>query len=175
MSGIEEMKTKIKKKMSLQDLPVSSPQNHLEQEVAVQTAVSTAVLPAESTAVQDALQQYSRTAIQEDSHTYSNTAAHTESQTVTQEAVSTATQQHSEPPRNEEKLYAQVVHNITETKNQTVYVRKVTLYLTEEMYKAFNDIYAQRILAGRKTEKSALICEAVGLLHENEQKSKRAV
>ena len=55
-------------------------------------------------------------------------------------------------------------------KNKTAYCRKMTLYLTEEMYKAFNDIYAKRMLEGKKTEKSALICEAVELLrkHENE-------
>lgn len=53
-------------------------------------------------------------------------------------------------------------------KNKTVYGRKMTLYLTEEMYKAFNDIYANRMLEGRKTEKSALICEAVELLRKHE-------
>ena len=38
---------------------------------------------------------------------------------------------------------------------------KMTFNLTEEIYKAFNDLYANRMLQGRKTEKSELICEAI--------------
>lgn len=38
---------------------------------------------------------------------------------------------------------------------------KMTFMLTEDIYKAFNDLYARRMLQGRKTEKSDLICEAV--------------
>ena len=37
----------------------------------------------------------------------------------------------------------------------------MTFNLTEETYKAFNDLYANRMLQGRKTEKSELICEAI--------------
>jgi hypothetical protein len=52
------------------------------------------------------------------------------------------------------------------------YNRKVTLYLTEDMYKAFNDIYAKRILDNNKTDKSVLICEAIELLSEKEKQKK---
>lgn len=38
---------------------------------------------------------------------------------------------------------------------------KMTFNLTEEMYKAFNALYANRIIQGRKTDKSDLISEAI--------------
>ena len=46
-------------------------------------------------------------------------------------------------------------------KPQKVPTCKMTFNLTEDIYKAFNDLYAQRMLKGRKTEKSELICEAI--------------
>lgn len=49
------------------------------------------------------------------------------------------------------------------------YGNKTTLYLTEKLFKAFNDIYAKRMLEDRKTDKSALICEAIELLVEKEK------
>lgn len=63
----------------------------------------------------------------------------------------------------------QTVNTVANNKPQ--YNRKVTLYLTEEMYKAFNDIYAQRMLDNRKTDKAVLICEAIKLLCEKETKN----
>jgi hypothetical protein len=45
----------------------------------------------------------------------------------------------------------------------------MTFNLTEDIYKAFNDLYAHRILQGRKTEKSELICEAIQLLLKLEE------
>lgn len=49
------------------------------------------------------------------------------------------------------------------------YARKMTLNVTEDVYKAFTDIYATRLLQGRATEKSALICEAITLLYAKEK------
>ncbi len=46
---------------------------------------------------------------------------------------------------------------------------KMTFNLTESFYKAFNDIYAKRLLQGRKTEKSELICQAIALLVKAEE------
>jgi hypothetical protein len=48
---------------------------------------------------------------------------------------------------------------------------KMTFNLTEEIYKAFNDLYAKRMLQGRKTEKSELICEAIQWLIQMEEGS----
>jgi len=46
---------------------------------------------------------------------------------------------------------------------------KMTFSLTEEAHKAFNDLYALRMINGRKTEKSVLICEAIDLLTRMEK------
>lgn len=44
---------------------------------------------------------------------------------------------------------------------QKVPTYKMTFNLTEDIYKAFNDLYANRMLKGCKTEKSEMICEAI--------------
>lgn len=46
---------------------------------------------------------------------------------------------------------------------------KMTFNLTEEIYKSFNDLYANRMLQGRKTDKSELICEAIRWLVKMEE------
>ncbi len=53
---------------------------------------------------------------------------------------------------------------------QKAHTYKMTFNLTEEMYKAFNDLYANRMLQGRKTEKSEMICEAIQWLIKMEKK-----
>jgi hypothetical protein len=45
--------------------------------------------------------------------------------------------------------------------SQKTAIYKMTFNLTEDVYKAFNDLYANRMLEGRKTEKSEMICEAI--------------
>lgn len=46
---------------------------------------------------------------------------------------------------------------------------KMTFNLTQEIYKAFNDLYANRMHQGKKTEKSELICEAIQWLIKMEE------
>lgn len=60
------------------------------------------------------------------------------------------------------------VHTVIQQKEES-YSKKVTLYLKPRLYKAFNDIYAKRMIEDRKTDKSALICEAIELLIEKER------
>ena len=57
-----------------------------------------------------------------------------------------------------------------QTKKIPVY--KMTFNLTEDVYKAFNDLYANRMLQGRKTEKSEMICEAIQWLVKMEEEQK---
>lgn len=116
MSGINEMKEKIKKKLSLDDMTTS----HTE----VISAVNTAVQP----------------------NGYVDEEKNIKENLIIQQNV----QQYSKPQ----------------------YTKKMTLYLTEELYKSFNDIYAKRMLEGRKTDKSVLICEAIQLLVEQESFNK---
>jgi hypothetical protein len=120
-SGIEDMKEKIRKKLTLDDMGP------------VHTAVHTAIQPAVNSDLQ---------------HQIKENITHPANHTAVHPTVNTA------------------------INNKPQYNRKVTLYLTEEMYKAFNDIYAQRMLDNRKTDKSVLICEAIKLLYEKETKDK---
>lgn len=46
---------------------------------------------------------------------------------------------------------------------------KMTFNLSEKAFKLFNDLYAKRMLKGRKTEKSDLICEAIEWLAKMEK------
>ena len=50
---------------------------------------------------------------------------------------------------------------MTKQQTQKVPTYKMTFNLTEDIYKAFNDLYANRMIQGRKTEKSEMICEAI--------------
>ncbi|PCI93004.1 hypothetical protein COB11_06100 [Candidatus Aerophobetes bacterium] len=45
---------------------------------------------------------------------------------------------------------------------------KLTLYLTEEEEKLFNEIYIKRLQENRKTDRSTLFAEAVKLLYRHE-------
>jgi hypothetical protein len=47
---------------------------------------------------------------------------------------------------------------------------KLTFNVNEDTFLAFNEIYAKRMLDGNKTEKSVLICEAIKLLYEKEER-----
>lgn len=56
-----------------------------------------------------------------------------------------------------------------ENLKQVVQTYQMTVNLTEDTYKAFNELYANRILQGRKTEKSEMICEAIQCLIKSEE------
>jgi len=57
----------------------------------------------------------------------------------------------------------------TKQQTQKIPTYKMTFNLTEDIYKAFNDLYANRMLQGRKTEKSEMICEAIQWLIKMEE------
>jgi len=56
--------------------------------------------------------------------------------------------------------------------SQKIPTYKMTFNLTEDIYKAFNDLYANRMLQGRKTEKSEMICEAIQWLIKMEDEQR---
>ena len=63
----------------------------------------------------------------------------------------------------------QTIFPVKQSHNQKVPTYKMTFNLTEQIYKAFNDLYAHRILQGRKTDKSEIICEAIQWLIKMEE------
>jgi len=59
----------------------------------------------------------------------------------------------------------------SQTQASKMQTYKMTFNLPENVYKAFNDLYAQRMLQGRKTEKANLICEAIDWLVKMENQN----
>jgi hypothetical protein len=58
--------------------------------------------------------------------------------------------------------------NSTEKSKTIKYPCKMTFYMTQEIYDAFNHIYAQRLIEKKKVDKGALFCEMVQSFIENE-------
>lgn len=54
-----------------------------------------------------------------------------------------------------------------------VFIHKTTVYYTDETKRKLDEIYANRIFQGCKTDKTALLCEAINLLYEQETKNVR--
>lgn len=54
------------------------------------------------------------------------------------------------------------------SKLQEVKKYKTTVYFSEDSNRKFNEIYAKRILADKKTDKSIIIDEAIELLYQKE-------
>ena len=100
---------------------------------------------------------------------YSNTAT----QQRGEAAIQPTAQNQDEAMNNGNQTMEYRGKRVRSQSQGAVYVRKLTVYLSEELHKTFNNIYAQRMLEGRHTEKSALMCEAVALLHQREQEQRR--
>lgn len=61
------------------------------------------------------------------------------------------------------------IFSTKQSKNQKIQTYKMTFNIREDIHKAFHDLYANRILQGRATEKSEMICEAIQLLISMEE------
>ncbi|NNM43452.1 MAG: hypothetical protein HKM07_03835 [Chlamydiae bacterium] len=79
--------------------------------------------------------------------------------TLNQESVKETIQKLAHPEIQQPKQTD--VFPVKQVQPQKAPTYKMTFMLTEDIYKAFNDLYAKRMLQGRKTEKSDLICEAI--------------
>ena len=65
------------------------------------------------------------------------------------------------------------IFSTKQSKNQKIPTCKMTFNIREDIHKAFHDLYANRILQGRATEKSEMICEAIQLLIKMEEEQIR--
>lgn len=65
------------------------------------------------------------------------------------------------------------VFPVKQQQNQKIPTYKMTFNLREDIHKAFNDLYANRILRGCMTEKSEMICEAIQWLIKMEEEQAR--
>lgn len=66
--------------------------------------------------------------------------------------------------RNKDRL-----KNVKTLKLQSVNKKRTTVYFPESEHRMLNEIYARRLLSNRRTDKSALICEAILLLYEKDE------
>jgi hypothetical protein len=165
MSGINKMMDKMKqKKMTLDDLPSPTMENRESQKDTVHTderkSVHTAVQEAVSTAKRETQQ-----AVNAANVTYGEAAGRNH--------LGNSNEQEAEGVKTEiqncrNTSIQQYGISVNTARQQDRPMKKVTYYLTEEMHKAFEDVYARRIIEGRKTDKSTLISEAVELLHKSE-------
>ena len=106
--------------------------------------------------------------IQKEGKQESQESSQHEKQPYLQQNTNTPSQEKFEPTSIEELKQVLSFPTIKQQSQKTP-TFKMTFNLPEDIYKAFNDLYANRMLQGRKTEKSEMICEAIHWLIKKEQ------
>ncbi len=81
------------------------------------------------------------------------------------------TENHKNGNPAEQKINNSVIEVKPENHN-TIKKVKITVYITEESWEDFNNIYGRRILDKRKTDKGDLMTEAIELLKQKEDARK---
>ena len=161
MSGINKIKNKTKLSINelydnqlvgkLDNQKVSKPESKQNKHPAKQQEINQANHPAGNQTFQKEYQPVNHPAGQTTIHQTENPERHLD-----------AKQEH---PTNRQTA----IFPTTKQQTQKVPTYKMTFNLTEDIYKAFNDLYANRMLQGRKTEKSEMICEAIQWLIKMEE------
>jgi hypothetical protein len=136
------------------------------------------------------IQQYGDTEIQQtaqlDSQLPINPVTHASihpevqpaSQTPPQQAILPSQQATGQPaahPVDKPEIQAEAIASrqspiFSSAKSQRISTIKTTFNIREDIHKAFCELYAHRILKGKPTEKSEMICEAIQLLLSKERK-----
>lgn len=165
MSGIDKMTAKIKKKMTLDDLPTLE-----KSSVLVETELHTNSESAHERNINGNLES------QKASSPYNYASKSLENQKAGYPIKQIAENIQNQPlsvqkldgwmgvnPENQQPTI-QTTQETGASPLKKANSYKMTFQLSEKIYKAFNDLYAKRMLEGRKTEKSELICEAIECL-----------
>jgi hypothetical protein len=179
MSSIDELKEKTKKqvqvndkkKMDLSEMfgdqlvgkpgaqqdsnPEAKQTNRLDSQQPTHPVSQTATLPEVQPSAPPSFQQAAIPL----PHPVGHTAVHPVGKMGVQEDVRPEFQ----PPRQTS------IFSTKQSKNQKIQTYKMTFNIREDIHKAFHDLYANRILQGRATEKSEMICEAIELLINKEE------
>ncbi len=106
-----------------------------------------------------------------DNHKHGNTA----NQQSSQPTSNSATQPADHMPINStiqssgNLFLSEGEHQMKRSQNRKPPSYKMTFNLREDIYTAFNKLYAHRMLQGRMTEKSEMICEAIQCLIKMEE------
>lgn len=169
MSGIKNIKEK--SKMHLDEMfdsksvgkpdvqkdgnPEIKQTNQLDSQQTMHPVSQTATLPEVQPPVSPSFQQAAITL----PHPVGHTAVHPVGRMETQEDIRPEIQPSRQPS----------IFSTKQSKNQKIQTYKMTFNIREDIHKAFHDLYANRILQGRATEKSEMICEAIQLLISMEE------
>lgn len=167
MSGIEELKQKTK--LSMDEMYEDKPVGILENKTAGQPDNQ---LSSQTTKHISSPKENSKSA-----QTKNHTPRLPETQQAKKKPIQTTHSPENQTPSKTENqenslfTHPNAKHSLFQTlpKPQKIPTCKMTFNLTEDIYKAFNDLYAKRMLKGRKTEKSELICEAIQWLIKMEE------
>jgi hypothetical protein len=181
MSGIEELKQKTKISMDemYEDQPVGKMEKKISGQTDSQLAGQMGNQPSNHPTKNPPIKKFEKESKQTNNHPRNQEAKQPESwtsgQPVNQLASKLAKQLNEQPDVHESGLMdTQItrqpsVYPVKQMQPQKMSTCKMTFNLTEDIYKAFNDLYAKRMLQGRKTEKSELICEAIQWLIKMEE------
>lgn len=181
MSGINELKEKSKKQLEMNEKRKMGLGEMFENQTVGKPGIQKDSNPE--------IKQAAQLDVQQSINPISHTAAHPEVQLSTppdlqQAAISESQKdghtaihpaERMEAPKQPLQPARQPTILSKPSKSQRIPTCKMTFNLREDIHKAFNDLYANRILQGRATEKSEMICEAIQLLinMEEEQNNNR--
>lgn len=160
MSGIAEIKKKAK--LSMDEMFDNQSVGKLDN----QKDAKTENHPNNQPRIQVEIKQVSQPPIHPLLQETINPNIHNDAQTEIQEAGRLTSYRNKEHQMTKQTL---IFSATQQTQKTPTY--KMTFNLPDSIYKAFNDLYAHRMLEGRKTDKSEMICEAIQWLikMENEQ------
>lgn len=169
MSGIKNLKEKSKIQLDemFENKPVGKPENQQDgkEEIKqpIQLDTQQIINPLSQLINKPEVQQVGQVTARE----VLSTAAHQSSQPEIQPTGNLETHLDVKPEIQMSRYTS--IFLAKQPQNQKLPTYKMTFNLTEEIYKGFNDLYARRMLQGRKTEKSEMICEAIQWLIKMEE------
>ncbi len=147
MSGISEIKKKAK--LSIDEMYDNQPVGKLDNQKEGKPESKQTIQPASQLENKPDSHQTGSPSFQEVSQALNNKAGHT---TIQQNG-----KLETNPGVKQETTRPTTIFPTTKQQTQKTPTYKMTFNLTEDIYKAFNDLYANRMLQGRKTEKSERI------------------
>ena len=165
MSGISEIKKKAK--LSIDEMYDNQAVGKLDNQKDGKPESKQTNQPASQLENKPDSQPAGSPSFQEISQSLNNKAGHT---TIQQNGK---LETHPDVRQEPQTTRPTTIFPTTKQQTQKIPTYKMTFNLTEDIYKAFNDLYANRMLQGRKTEKSEMICEAIQWLikMEDEQQT----
>lgn len=161
MSGISEIKKKAK--LSIDEMYDNQPVGKLDNQKDGKPESKQTIQPEVQLENKPDSHPAGSPSFQEISQSLNNKAGHTTIQQNGKLETNSDVKQETQTTRQT------TIFPTTKQQIQKIPTYKMTFNLTEDIYKAFNDLYANRMLQGRKTEKSEMICEAIQWLIKMEE------